>query len=57
MFICQKCGCQTEPGQKQITVITQTRPRTYFNDNGTTSHGSEIMREIKVCSEECAVAE
>ena len=49
MFICDLCGCLTEPREKCNKVITETRTKVY--DNGfSTSIGWEIVREVRACT-------
>lgn len=56
MFRCQKCNTTTNPGEKETKIIIETRKVSYKKpsyDKGkkfiTTTHGTEIVREIKVC--------
>jgi hypothetical protein len=55
MFICAVTGKVSEPREKMIKVVVETRPRTYLNWNAdgdeVVSHGSEIVREIGVTKE------
>ena len=46
MFICEKCGRQTEPHQKQHRIITEKRPKIY--EGG--SEGWEIVKELRACA-------
>lgn len=46
MFICKKCGKNSEPKEKMTKVAVQIRQRKY--PNGST--GVEIVKEIGVCS-------
>lgn len=59
MFKCENanCGISTAPRQPENKIITETRSKTYENkirhgkQKGTilTTHGSEIVKEIRVC--------
>ena len=51
MFKCEKCKCITNPREKENKVVVNKRVKTYTND-GKTSEGWEIEKEIKVC-EKC----
>ena len=46
MFICGKCGQNSESGEKMTKVTVKTRQIKY--ENG--SIGTEIVEEIGVCS-------
>lgn len=56
MFRCQLTGEVSEPKEKPVRVVTQTRPRTYVNfvrDEELKVHkvetqGSEIVKEIVI---------
>ena len=52
MFICAITGKVSEPHEKMIKVVVETRPRTYtnFDEDGVEiiSRGSEIVKEIGV---------
>ena len=49
MFICEKCGEQSKPGEESKRVVVETRPRMYDNGDGVARHGHEIVKEITVC--------
>ena len=53
MFICEKCSGVSEPGEKPIVVVTETRKRTYENFQGKIgddcrSFGWEVVKETRV---------
>ena len=45
MFICEVCGKDSEPGEKQTKVSVETRKRNY--PGGTVGH--EIVKEASIC--------
>jgi len=45
MFICENCGSQTKPGEKQTKKVTKRRTKIYPCD----SVGWEIEQESGVC--------
>lgn len=47
MFICQHCGCLSDPNEKPVRVVTETREKLYDND-GVITKGREIVRELLV---------
>lgn len=47
MFICQHCGCLSDPGEKPVRVVAETREKLYDND-GVITKGREIVRELIV---------
>jgi hypothetical protein len=65
MFKCQSCRKVSQPRESQNTIVVETRPVVYtrlvqsavVHEDGqvspaieeTIGHGSEIVREIKVC--------
>lgn len=55
MYKCQACKAQSEPGEKQRHVVTETRPKTYINGEygEKISKGTEIVKELAVC-EKCS---
>ncbi len=46
MFICEKCGQNSESGEKMTKIVVKIRQVKYEND----SIGTEIVEEIGVCS-------
>lgn len=52
MFRSQLSGKQYGPHDKPVRVVVETRPRTYRNDEGKISFGSEIVRELLVGEDE-----
>ena len=58
MFRCQKCNRQSDKGEKPTMVVVETRPKSYEvkhrinrKDVYKTYHGTEIVKELKVCGE------
>ena len=53
MFLCHRCHKAIGPAIPPITIITETRPKTYRNyvegRDPIESKGWEIVKEIKVC--------
>ena len=56
MFRCHKCNNTSEKGEKQNSIVLQTRPKTYEVKRKIkrklvtkTYQGSEIVKEAKVC--------
>lgn len=45
MFRCDACGKQSQPGEKMIRVVTETRPKTYTRTR-TRRDGSEYEEEV-----------
>jgi hypothetical protein len=45
MYRCDKCGKNTESGQKRLAVTIELREVTYLNN----TQGLEIVKEQKVC--------
>lgn len=48
MFKCQSCGTNSQPKDKQIKIVIETRHKQYYNENGLHTHGLEIVKEISV---------
>lgn len=48
MFKSQLTGKQYGPGIKPVRVVVETRPKSYFNDQGTASQGFEIVKELLI---------
>jgi hypothetical protein len=57
MFICQKTGRQSQPGEASRKLVTKTRKREYFKQDPKTGEqvkageGWEIVEELTVCQE------
>lgn len=51
MYICDFCNELQKPGKAVRSLVTQTRPKTYFDKRGnTTSVGFETAVERKACN-------
>jgi len=51
VFKCEKCGLFSQPGEKQVQMVVETRKKNYLDlKNGTTGEGFETVREIRVHS-------
>lgn len=51
-FRSQLSGRVYPKGIKPVRIVTATRPRTYVNEYGEVSHGTEIVQEIAVGPDE-----
>lgn len=49
MFRCQECRCVSKPKETSYKKIIEVRDKEYFNKNGKTSYGFEIVKELQVC--------
>ena len=50
MFNCQSCYRTTQPTEKQVRVVVESRPKVYYNDRKEVEgEGFETVREIRVC--------
>jgi hypothetical protein len=56
MYYCQKCKKLSQPNESQKLIVVQTRSKTYYRfsegviKNEIAGHGTEIVRELKVCT-------
>jgi hypothetical protein len=55
MFRSQYSQELSQPGEKPVRLVVQTRSVTYRNDEGVVSKGTEIVDEIIIRSSELAV--
>lgn len=52
MFKCEDCGKVTQPNEKQVRVVVETRRKQYQNERREiVGEGVETVREKKVCGE------
>lgn len=54
MYRCALCDKNSESGQLQHRITTETRKKQYFNEGKLVGEGNEIVTEIAVC-EECKI--
>jgi hypothetical protein len=60
MFHCQQCNRLSEPRERAVKVVTETRPKEYYQEIRGRMHlvgvGREIVREVMMCRG-CALKE